>query len=87
MAKNARKPALSTQLKAAQAETAALQKRIEQFERTSKYENDARAKAERELSDIHAFLDAVPNAPASKTTEYSQPISAMTRLSVYLATR
>src|SRR5690348_57354 len=87
MTKATRKPALTTQLKNAQAEIAALTKKVETEERNAKYAQARADEAKRELADVHAFLDAVPNPPANKTGEYSQPVSAMTRLSVFLATR
>ena len=43
----------------------------------------------KELNDVHAFLDAIPNSPVRDTQgEYSKTVhSLMTRLCVYLSTR
>ncbi|MEG0966729.1 MAG: hypothetical protein RSG92_15275 [Pseudomonas sp.] len=84
-----RKPALSTQLKASQAEVAALQKKLESSEQHQKWARESADKANTALNDVHAFLDAVPNPPARKAGEegYGAERSLMTRLAVYLSTR
>lgn len=89
-----KKISVAAQLKAALADAneqrnhaTRLMKDIEQAKQSSTYANERASRAERELADVHAFLDAVPNPPADKTGEYNTKLSAMTRLSVFLATR
>jgi len=83
----ARKPALTTELKNVKAELEKVKKDLESSKSSHKWSQDRAVAAEKELADIHAFLDAVPNPPTDKTGEYGAKISAMTRLSVYLASR
>lgn len=84
-------PAISAQLKNALAEIEALKKKIENTESISRYRDQENTKLSAELGQIHAFLDAVPNPPVreTETGNYGAKVahSAMTRLSVYLATR
>lgn len=98
MSTKTKKPSLNAQLKAAKTEAAeqqlhaaSLQKKLDESERMKTHYQGMRDKAEAELNGIHAFLDAVPNPPSRKTnpefTSYAQDVSAMTRLSVFLATR
>lgn len=85
-----KKPALSTQLKTALAEVDALKKKLSDAERMSKYHSDAQSVATAELQQVHAFLDAVPNAPARKIAgDYGSeiPVSLMSRLAIYLSAR
>lgn len=85
-----KKPAVSTLLKNALSEVEALKKKVESADSTAKWANQRADKAESELQQIHAFLDAVPNPPLRKIElDYGakQDVSAMTRLSVYLATK
>lgn len=93
-----KKPSLQTQLKNAKAELAAAQQKIAQLQKeldsnkgTITYNHGRAERAEGELQQIHAFLDAVPNPPARKTdptvTDYARDVTALTRLTVFLATR
>lgn len=89
-----KKPSIQTRLKDALAELSALQqlvaklqKEAENQKQTVNYHNGRAEKAEHELNQVHAFLDAVPNPPAEKAGEYGQKASAMTRLAVFLSTR
>ncbi len=94
MTRKTKTPALSTQLKAAQAQIADLTKKLEQAERSAKYADENVIRAQRELDAVHLLLDAMPNPPprvAEQTTSWGgkteQPVPAATRLSVLLATR
>ena len=86
-----KQPALSTQLKAAQACITALEKKLssETASKDTFYRqmNDAKA----ELEQVHALLDVLPGAAKRKTeAEESwqrQDIALMTRLAAYLAAR
>lgn len=83
-----RKPALSTQLRQAQADLASLATKLKTVETSVKYNSDRATKAEQEIEQVHSFLDAVPNPPDRKTTgDYAQPVALMTRLAVYVSTR
>jgi multidrug resistance efflux pump len=74
-------------LAAAEAALAAKQKEIDLTKsEILNYERSMR-EAQSEAKQIHAFLDAVPNPPASKALDGYTTINAMTRLSVWLATR
>ena len=83
----AKKPAVSTQLKQAQARIAELEKKIESSERSQKYAQDARADSERELNQVHAFFDALPGALPRKSEQTYTDHSAMTRLAAWLASK
>lgn len=95
-----KKPSFQTQLKDAKAELAAAQQKIAALQKEA--ESDKRMKehysseatgAKAELEQIHAFLDAVPNPPARKTDPVvtgaygAENVGALTRLTVFLATR
>lgn len=82
-----KKPALSTQLKQAQALIEELKKKVESAERGQKYAQDSRADAERELNDVHAFFDALPGALPRKNEQTYAQHSAMTRLAAWLASK
>lgn len=70
-----------------------LAKDLESAKGMQKHYSDRAEKADAELSNIGAFLDAVPNPPPRKTDpavtgDYSaRDINVSTRLSVFLATR
>ena len=84
-----KKPAISTQLKTAQARITELEKELAAAKSNSDYHGKQRAEAESELRDVHNFLDAVPGAvpKKSETDVYGPERSAMTRLAAWLATR
>jgi septal ring factor EnvC (AmiA/AmiB activator) len=82
-----KKPAVSTQLKQAQARIAELEKKVESAERSQKYAQEARADAERELSQLHAFFDVLPGALPKKNEQTYVDHSAMTRLAAWLASK
>lgn len=89
-----RKPSIATQLKDAKVELAAAQQKIGKLEKDLEsekanrtYASAARDEAQKEVTQIHEFLNAIPNPPADKGADGYTKISAMTRLSVFLATR
>lgn len=89
-----KKPSITTQLKAAKAEAAEqkahaekLQKDLASANQTLDMYRNRNTNAEGELDQIHAFLNAVPNPPAEKLEGSYNKLGAMTRLSVFLATR
>lgn len=91
-------PALSTRLKLANAEIESLRKKIESLESTLKnecahknsYFND-KQKAEAEIEQVHALLDALPGSGPRKTEGENswdqKTLATMTRLAAYLANR
>lgn len=90
-----KKPSIVTQLKNAKAEIAEhrlhiekLQKELDSAKSNNSYHSERAQKAEAEVGQIHAFLDSVPNPPptAQQDNQYAK-LSAMTRLSVFFATR
>jgi len=82
-----RKPAISTQLKAAQTRIAELEKKLESAESTRKYISDRENKANEELNQLHAFIDALPGSIKRKNEETYVEHGAMTRLAAWLATK
>jgi hypothetical protein len=65
-----------------------LAKDLENAETMKKHYYATSEKNSAELSEIHAFLDAVPNPPPTSPGENQyQKLSVMTRLSVFFATR
>lgn len=82
----ARKPALSTQLKAANARIVELEKKLSDTERSVKYNSDRASAADAEVNQVHAFLDAVPGSIPKEGEGYTKH-SAMTRLAAWLATK
>lgn len=102
MTANTPKPTLSVKLHTAEQIIAAMREnhaselkvineKLTSSQRTGSYDRERSDKALDELAQIHSFLDAVPCPPArsTATNEYGGKTesSAMTRLSVYLATR
>lgn len=83
----ARKKSTSTQIKELTARAEKAEADCKSAKQHQEWAANRATAAEKELADVHAFLDAVPNPPADKTGEYNSKLSAMTRLSVYLATR
>ena len=66
---------------------AKLTKELEQAKTLEKHYLNAMSAAQAEVSSVHAFLDAVPNAPARKPLSGYQDYPVMTRLAVWMATR
>ena len=65
-----------------------LSKKLKAVESSLSYANSRSAKAEGELQQVNALLDAMPNAPARKTTDdYPRDLDTMTRLAAWLAQR
>lgn len=94
MTRKTKTPALSTQLKTAQAEIEALKKKLEHSDRMQKHYSDKHSEVLAEINNVHTLLDAMPNAPARVArTETSwgntneTPVPAAIRVSVLLATR
>ena len=94
MTRKTKTPALSTQLKNAQAEIAALTKKITDAENTVKRLEIKVTEHLAEINAVHTLLDAMPNPPprVAEQTNYwggksESPIAAATRVSVLLATR
>lgn len=95
--KRKRGPSVVTQLKnlrvehaAVQQEVTKLQKEAERAASTHAYVNKAKEVAEAELAQMHALLDALPNAIPRKPESadgYVQPHPCSTRLSAWLAVR
>jgi hypothetical protein len=92
--KKTKTPALSTQLKAAQAQIAELTKKAEREESYRKNAEDKTREYLAELNNVHALLDAMPNPPprvAEQTNSWGGksegPVPASVRVSVLLATR
>jgi chromosome segregation ATPase len=87
---------LTKQLKAAQTELAEhkahsekLAKDLESKKSNYDYQYNQTQLLQREIDQVHSFLDAIPNPPAREADgEYTKVKHAlMTRLSVFLATR
>lgn len=94
MTRKTKTPALSTQLKNAQAEIEALKKKLEQSDQMQKHYSDKHSEVLAEINAVHTLLDAMPNPPprVAEQTNYwggksESPIAAATRVSVLLATR
>lgn len=94
MTRKTKTPAVSTQLKAAQAEIAELKKKLESAERYQKSAEERVRDHLAEINAVHVLLDAMPNPPprvAEQTTAWGgkseSPVAAATRVSVLLATR
>lgn len=82
-----KKPAVTTQLKTANARIAELEKELSSAKSNKDYyERDAR-KANEELNGLHALLDAMPGALPKEKKEGYGSHSAMTRLASWLASR
>lgn len=84
-----RKPAISTQLKQAQARIAELEKSLATEKQYKEWASNGQKKSDEELDQVHSFFDALPGAlPRKSDGEYgSKPNSAMTRLAAWLATK
>jgi septal ring factor EnvC (AmiA/AmiB activator) len=83
----AKKPALSTQLKNAQAQIAELEKSLTSSKSSVDYHRRQTEEAQSELNQVHAFFDALPDSLPRRHTETHQPHSAMTRLAAWLANK
>ena len=89
-----RKPSIKTQLKEAKTLLAEqtihatkLLKDVEDAKRNATYATERYSAAEGELSQINAFLDALPTPPADKMADGYTKIKTMTRLMVWLANK
>lgn len=82
-----RKPAASTLLKKAQEDIAKLTKELESAKSNQKYSSDRAADLNKEVEELHAFFDVLPNAIARKDPEQYTTRSAMTRMAAWLATK
>jgi hypothetical protein len=94
MTRKTKTPALSTQLKAAQAKIEELNKKVDREESYRKNAEDKSREYLAELNNVHTLLDAMPNPPprnSEQTTAWGsttqQPVPAAVRVSVLLATR
>ncbi len=94
MTRKTKTPALSTQLKAAQAQIAELNKKVERAESYQKSSDNKASEYLAELNAVHTLLDAMPNPPprvAEQTTswggKHEGPVPVAVRVSVLLATR
>ncbi len=81
-----RKPAASTLLKQANTEIADLKKQLESAKSQQKYSADRNVELERELNDVHVFLDTVTTVTRD-AENYGPRRSAMTRLCAWLASK
>ena len=68
-------------------EVAALTKKLADAEQTKNYYKEQNSGFNKELNEIHSFLDAIPNPPTKTHSDGYTTFSAMTRLSVWLANR
>ena len=83
-----RTPALSTQLKAVQAEIEKLKEKLTREEANSKSYREQRDEMKNEVEQIHSLLDVIGTTPRKTDHENSWErvdIKAMTRLTAYLA--
>lgn len=83
----AKAPALSTQLKTANAKIAELEKKLAESEKYKKWAEESRDAAKRETEDVHTFLDALPGAIERKSQDTYHERSPMTRLAAWFAGR
>ena len=83
----ARQPAMSTQLKAANVKIAELEKKLADCEKSKGWAQEARTDAERQVEEVHTFLDALPGAIDRKHPENYTERSPMTRLAAWFASR
>lgn len=82
-----RKPAASTLLKKAQEDIAKLTKELESAKSSQKYSSDRAADLNKEVEELHAFFDVLPNSIPRKDPEQYVQRSAMTRMAAWLATK
>ena len=83
----AKAPALSTQLKTANAKTVELEKKLADSERTQKYLRESQEAKDRQIEEVHTFLDALPGAIERKSQDTYHERSPMTRLAAWFAAR
>lgn len=83
----AKAPALSTQLKTANAKTVELEKKLADSERTQKYLRESQEEKDRQIEEVHTFLDALPGAIERKSQDTYHERSPMTRLAAWFAAR
>lgn len=84
---SSRKPAVSTQLKNAQAEIAELKKQLESSKSSQSYYNERANKLQAEVEEIHSFFDALPNVISRKADDGYTQRAAMTRMAAWLASK
>lgn len=82
-----RKPAASTLLKKAQEDIAKLTKELESSKASHKYHSDRATELNKEVEELHAFFDVLPNSIVRKDPESYTTRSAMTRMAAWLATK
>ncbi|WP_040263734.1 hypothetical protein [Pseudomonas massiliensis] len=82
-----RKPAASTLLKQANEAIAKLTKELESTKGTISYHQARAIEATKEIEDVHAFCDALPNVVPRKDDNGYNQRSVMTRLAAWLATK
>lgn len=82
-----RKPAASTLLKKAQEDIAKLTKDLESAKSSQKYSSDRANELTKEVEEMHAFFDALPNSISRKDDNGYSQRSAMTRMAAWLATK
>lgn len=83
----AKAPALSTQLKTANAKIVELEKKLADSERTQKYLRESQEAKDRQIEEVHTFLDALPGAIERKSQDTYHERSPMTRLAAWFAAR
>lgn len=83
----AKKPAISTQLKNAQAQILELEKTLASSKSSVEYQRRQTEEAQSELNQVHAFFDALPDSLPRRHIETHQSHSAMTRLAAWLASK
>jgi chromosome segregation ATPase len=74
-------------MKKAQEDIARLTKELEQTKSNYKYSSDRVAELNKEVEELHAFFDVLPNATPRKDPEQYTTRSAMTRMAAWLATK
>ena len=83
----AKAPALSTQLKTANAKIVELEKKLADSDRSQKYLREAQEAKDRQIEEVHTFLDALPGAIERKIQDTYHERSPMTRLAAWFAAR
>lgn len=82
-----RKPAASTLLKKAQEDIARLTKDLDSSKSSQKYSQDRVSELQKEVEELHAFFDVLPNSIPRKDPEQYITRSAMTRMAAWLASK
>lgn len=81
----AKAPALSTQLKTANAKIVELEKKLADESKYRKWADEGKASADRQVEELHTFLDALPAAIERKTPDTYHERSPLTRLAAWFA--